>query len=210
LKEPKNPVSKVSPSQVVRYDELWQAKFEKLSEKVEYERGYFPRAVENEPLSKEDASLFAWCNVQRVQFNHYKKGSPGVNNLMKKERAKKLAGIDFYSDFLYEEIWMKRYGELQEYRKHHGDCMVPLAYIASPNLGRWVRHQRNNYRDFRKGNPRGSKMTTAMTEERAEKLAAIDFCFDLKQEVWMESLPQTPRRLLSTRYLPSYPPLENG
>lgn len=45
-----------------------------------------------------------------------------------------------------DQKWWTRFGELEEYKREHGDCNVPARYTANPQLGRWVRDQRQNYK----------------------------------------------------------------
>ena len=77
---------------------------------------------------------------------------------------------------------MERYGELQEYRNHHGDCVVPQGYKANPQLGIWVAIQRYNYKLFREGLQRPSNMTT----ERMDMLNNLDFVWFVPDMIWNE------------------------
>jgi hypothetical protein len=161
------------------FERQWMQRYEKLRNFVQ-ERGCFPHECESkESLSKEDAKLFYWCNRQRQQYQIYKKGLRGQFTFMTEERQEKLADIDFCFD-LFEESWMERYGELQEYCKHHGDCLVPHAYKANPQLGFWVRDQRYNYKMFREGTPRAITMTT----ERIDMLNNLDFVWSVHEMIW--------------------------
>ena len=38
--------------------------------------------------------------------------------------------------------------ELEEYKKKHGDCLVPRRYEENPSLGNFVNKQRQSYRKF--------------------------------------------------------------
>jgi hypothetical protein len=162
------------------WERHWMQRYEKLRNFVQ-ERGCFPHECEKESLSIEDAKLFIWCNKQRQQYQIYNKGLHGQFTSMTEERQEKLADIDFCFD-LFEEIWMERYGELQEYCKHHGDCLVPHEYKANPQLGIWVGDQRYNYKVFREGLPRPSSMTT----ERIDMLNNLDFVWSVHKMIWNE------------------------
>lgn len=162
------------------WERHWMQRYEKLRNFVQ-ERGCFPHECEKESLSKEDAKLFVWCNKQRQQYQIYNKGLRGQFTSMTEERQEKLADIDFCFD-LFEEIWMERYGELQEYRKHQGDCLVPHVYKANPQLGIWVGDQRYNYKVFREGLPRPS----SMTHERIDMLNKLDFVWFVPDMIWNE------------------------
>jgi hypothetical protein len=72
-------------------------------------------------------------------------------------RRKKLEATDFefqcnvkYSkkSFTAQQVkqWEKMQGELAEFRKAKGHCMVPYNYEANPTLGHWVSKQRTDFR----------------------------------------------------------------
>ena len=63
----------------------------------------------------------------------------------------------------HDQKWWTRFGELEEYKGEHGDCNVPFHYTANPQLGRWVRDQRQNYK---KNN---------LSSERNEALESVGF-----------------------------------
>jgi hypothetical protein len=155
------------------WERHWMQRYEKLRNFVE-ERGCFPHECEKDSLSKEDFKLFVWCNKQRQRWQIYKKGLNGRFTSMTEERQEKLADIGFCFD-LYEETWMERYGELQEYSKHHGDCLVPHVYTANPQLGRWVKDQRHN-----------NKVLLLLTTERIDLLNKLDFVWDVPDMIWNE------------------------
>ena len=62
-----------------------------------------------------------------------------------------------------DQNWWARFGELEEYRKEHGDCNVPYKYKANPQLGRWVSKQRQMYQQKK------------LSSERVEALESIGF-----------------------------------
>ena len=41
--------------------------------------------------------------------------------------------------------------ELEEYKRKHGDCLVPRRYEENPSLGNFVNKQRQSYRKFLMG-----------------------------------------------------------
>jgi hypothetical protein len=59
--------------------------------------------------------------------------------------------------------WWKRFGELEDYKKEHGDCNVPQSYDKNRQLGSWVSRQRESYRAER------------LRSERIEALESIRF-----------------------------------
>jgi len=70
------------------------------------------------------------------------------------------------------KTWEERFQDLLAYREEYGHCGVPQHY---PGLGYWVHAQRNGYRMLKEGKK------TAMTAEKALKLADVGFIFDAKK-----------------------------
>lgn len=68
--------------------------------------------------------------------------------------------------------WNLKYGQLKEYRRRHGDCLVSTLDEANNKLGTWVMTQRREYHLFRKGKK------SAMTEEKILRLEEIGFLWD--------------------------------
>jgi hypothetical protein len=155
----------------------WMQWYERLQNFVK-ERGCFPHDCKKESLSKEDAKLVIWSEDQRWQ---YKLRMRGQHTSMTEERQEKLVDIGFCFD-VQEKFWMDRYGELQEYRKHHGDCLVPNRYAPNPQLGLWVRTQRADYKIFLEGLPGPCSMTT----ERIDLLNKLDFVWFVADFHWNE------------------------
>jgi hypothetical protein len=159
------------------WERQWMQWYERLQNFVK-ERGCFPNECKIESLSKEDAQLVTWCEDQRL---HNKRGMRGKRTSMTEERQEKLADIGFCFD-VQEKLWMERYGELQEYRKHNGDCLVPNRYKANHQLAIWVGTQRSEYKIFREGLPGPSSMTT----ERIDLLNTLDFVWFVADFLWNE------------------------
>lgn len=82
----------------------------------------------------------------------------------------------------HEEKWSLRYKELLEFHKQHGHAAVPHTYPPNPQLARWVKRQRRQYK-LRKDN-RQSTMTT----ERLDMLASVGFIWDSHDVNWREKL----------------------
>lgn len=72
-----------------------------------------------------------------------------------------------------ESSWDFFYGQLLKFKSHHGDCCVPYRYEPNPQLGVWIRGQRNNYS---KGK---------LSADRIARLNAIGFEWD-SLAVWWE------------------------
>ena len=67
--------------------------------------------------------------------------------------------------------WDTKFNELVAYKDAHGgSCNVPNRYAENPQLGRWVDHQRTQYKKFQQ-----DSATTSMTQERIERLESIGF-----------------------------------
>ena len=62
-----------------------------------------------------------------------------------------------------EENWWTRFGELEEYKREHGDCNVSDKSKEHPQLGTWVKTQRMLYKQNK------------MNAERIEALESIGF-----------------------------------
>ncbi|KAL7578734.1 hypothetical protein ACA910_015967 [Epithemia clementina (nom. ined.)] len=98
-------------------------------------------------------------------------------SLMNKERRQLLETIGFDCDPL-QTLWTKRYKELVEYAKRHGDCLVPKRYADNPELGNWVATQRQEYRKMENNKP------SFMNKERQQLLEKIGFDWDPFQTFW--------------------------
>ena len=97
---------------------------------------------------------------------------------MTEERINKLeaAGFDWA---LLKTQWNSMYELLQLYKKDKGDCLVPQSYtVDGVALGVWVCTQRQEYRKLQDGKP------SHMTEERINKLDAIDFDWSPGETKW--------------------------
>ena len=82
----------------------------------------------------------------------------------------------------HEEKWSLRHKELLDFHKQHGHAAVPHTYPANPQLARWVKRQRRQYK-LRQDN-RQSTMTT----ERLDMLNSVGFVWDSHDVNWREKL----------------------
>jgi len=69
----------------------------------------------------------------------------------------------------HSSAWNDRFNELLEYKKEHGDCLVPQRYPQNPQLGVWVNKQRAEYKLFKEGKK------SSMTQERINALESVGF-----------------------------------
>ena len=76
-----------------------------------------------------------------------------------------------------QQLWMRMFQKLVEYKKQHINTMVPSCYDENPKLGRWVASQRNIY----------SK--DALNPNRVDLYNSIYFIWEGKMEylnqIWM-------------------------
>jgi hypothetical protein len=78
------------------------------------------------------------------------------------------------TSYAYEERWEIRFNELKEYKEKYGDTLVPYRYTINPQLGRWVRSQRTQYK------------SNQLPDERIHRLNEISFVWDTLEVAWEE------------------------
>jgi hypothetical protein len=112
-------------------EHLWKNMYKKLAE---YKKNHGDCAVP--ARYNEDPKLGHWVMTQRRQFNLMKKGQGSSMSL---ERMKLLNDLEFSWSIRIdpEKMWNLRFEQLQQYRKKHGDCLVPQRYTENPKLGTW-------------------------------------------------------------------------
>ncbi len=82
----------------------------------------------------------------------------------------------------HEEKWTLRYKELLGFNAQHGHAAVPHTYPPNPQLARWVKRQRRQYKLREDGK------STTMTAERLEMLSSVGFIWDSHDVNWREKL----------------------
>lgn len=82
----------------------------------------------------------------------------------------------------HEEKWSLRYKELLEFHKEHSHSAVPHTYPKNPQLARWVKRQRRQYK------LRKDSRASTMTSERLDLLNAVGFVWDSHDVNWREKL----------------------
>lgn len=82
----------------------------------------------------------------------------------------------------HEEKWELRYKELLRFHSEFGHSAVPHTYHRNPQLARWVKRQRRQYK------LRRDDRTSTMTSERLELLDTIGFVWDSHEINWTEKL----------------------
>eukprot|EP00543_Licmophora_paradoxa_P010232 CAMPEP_0202476004 /NCGR_PEP_ID=MMETSP1360-20130828/93195_1 /ASSEMBLY_ACC=CAM_ASM_000848 /TAXON_ID=515479 /ORGANISM="Licmophora paradoxa, Strain CCMP2313" /LENGTH=327 /DNA_ID=CAMNT_0049103187 /DNA_START=63 /DNA_END=1046 /DNA_ORIENTATION=- len=82
----------------------------------------------------------------------------------------------------HEEKWKCRLKELIHYKTRNGDCLVPHTYAPNPQLARWVKRQRRQYKLMQEGRQ------STMTLERARILKELGFVWDSHDAAWSDKL----------------------
>ena len=82
----------------------------------------------------------------------------------------------------HEEKWNTRLKELLQYRQEYGDCLVPHTFNPNPQLARWVKRQRRQYKLMLEGRQ------STMSPDRLEILNEANFVWDSHEAAWQEKL----------------------
>ncbi|KAG7347690.1 helicase domain protein [Nitzschia inconspicua] len=75
--------------------------------------------------------------------------------------------------------WTTMLEELIQYRRQFGHCNVPHTSKDFPELGRWVKRQRYQYKLMQEG-----KKESTMTPARAQTLEQVGFVWDAHSSTW--------------------------
>lgn len=117
----------------------------------------------------DDPELGAWVQVQRDQLN---KGT------MDRRRAEKLASINFIAS-PFDEAWNGMYDQLVDCKQTYGHTSVMYGDPDYKSLGEWVVRQRNN--------AKGVCGVAKLSNERKNKLNALGFVWDKREDKWYRS-----------------------
>ncbi|GFH61992.1 hypothetical protein CTEN210_18468 [Chaetoceros tenuissimus] len=115
-------------------------------------------------------ALSGWVQTQRTE---YKRMLEGSKSALTEERVEKLVAIGFtfrlkiVDKNVQKYTWDERLGQLKEFKAQYGHCNVPAIYESNKSLGKWVQHQRQNYKIMLEGSK------SSMTEEKVNKLENI-------------------------------------
>eukprot|EP00546_Thalassionema_frauenfeldii_P016745 CAMPEP_0178896718 /NCGR_PEP_ID=MMETSP0786-20121207/1338_1 /TAXON_ID=186022 /ORGANISM="Thalassionema frauenfeldii, Strain CCMP 1798" /LENGTH=301 /DNA_ID=CAMNT_0020567171 /DNA_START=3171 /DNA_END=4076 /DNA_ORIENTATION=- len=107
---------------------------------------------------EENRKLGIWVNKQRAKRKMERLSDRQV-------RALDALGFD-WGETYGKDLWNNRYGELREYKRIHGNCLVPTKYKDNSKLGRWVSTQRSK---LKKG---------ILDREKIDQLNEIGFVWD--------------------------------
>jgi hypothetical protein len=112
-------------------------------------------------------NLTKWIKLNR---DEYAKMKEGKETILTAQRIARLAEIGFRFTAKKPLTWEERMEQWREYRtKNEKDP----NRSSKDGLGRWVKDQRSKYRQLQKGEP------TNLTQERADRLTALGFTWDL-------------------------------
>mmetsp|Transcript_8986 Transcript_8986/g.19095 ORF Transcript_8986/g.19095 Transcript_8986/m.19095 type:complete len:505 (+) Transcript_8986:248-1762(+) len=84
----------------------------------------------------------------------------------------------------HEEKWDQRLSELLHFRKKYGHTLVPHTFDPNPQLARWVKRQRRQYKLLQSGK------TSTMTADRVVILEDAGFVWDSHEVSWREKVQE--------------------
>uniref|UniRef100_A0A7S4S7U3 Helicase-associated domain-containing protein n=1 Tax=Ditylum brightwellii TaxID=49249 RepID=A0A7S4S7U3_9STRA len=127
--------------------------------------------------------LAKWVSKQRKEYWEMKEGR---SSIMTAERVDILNNLGFKWK-LHEDNWHDMLDDLKEYKERRGDCLVPLKYVPNPQLGKWVKSQREAYKHTLNGGNPSSLMKKRIT--LLNKLGFVWFVgYDIKWFVMLGEL----------------------
>lgn len=136
---------------------------------------------------KEIPSLGKFVHNMREQYKLFHKTAPvGYKKKcsLTAERIIQLEGLGFVwttnREQRHSSDWNDRLKQLEDYKKKHGDCMVPHGYKDDPSFAEWIHRQRTAYAAMLK-----QENPSKMVKERMEKLEALDFNFTVHRDKWI-------------------------
>jgi len=145
---------------------VWNENFQELKE-------YIEKNASSTSLSS-GTKLGVWAARQRREYQNLQLGEKCS---ISQQRVDLLNSVGFDWNPWHTK-WRMRVGELLEYKKEHGDCMVPVQYAKNPKLGRWVSTQRKYYKLFKEGKP------SRISKERIKELTDVGFIWDRWDDLW--------------------------
>ena len=87
----------------------------------------------------------------------------------------------------HQDRWSDRLQELRNYCVQNGQCLVPHTYPPNPQLARWVKRQRRQYKLMLERQP------SNMTFGRIERLEQLGFVWDSHDASWKEKFEELRR-----------------
>ncbi|CAJ1961345.1 unnamed protein product [Cylindrotheca closterium] len=143
-----------------KHDEKWNNMFDKL---VEYKKANNHTLVPQ--CYHDDPRLGRWVHYQRVEYWIFQQSGTGK---ITPERIGRLESIGFEWD-PQKAQWNILFDRLVKFKEEVGHCKVPKGYAKDTELANWVRNQRLEQANSKKGKK------SRMTPERYEKLTSLGF-----------------------------------
>ena len=84
----------------------------------------------------------------------------------------------------HEEKWDQRLNELLHFRRQYGHTLVPHTFHPNPQLARWVKRQRRQYKLLQSGK------ASTMTADRVVILEDAGFVWDSHEVSWKEKVQE--------------------
>ena len=123
-----------------------------------------------------ELDLFRWIKHMDEEHMALEKGLK--SNMLTQQQVKILKAVDFPFTRRFSTRWDESYNSLVEFQAQHGHVRVPIE-VETLQLYRWLTKQRASFIRFEDGK------TSAMTEERIERLELIDgFSWSVYSDMW--------------------------
>lgn len=146
----------------VIFDNIWMEMFNLL---VSFKNETGHTRVPHDYISK-GKDLGSWVSRQRSAKRYDK---------LKEKYIDRLDSINFTWD-LIDEAWDANYESLCLFKKEFNTLRIPIDYVSNnTNLSAWCATQRMKYKNG------------TLSEDKTNRLKAIDFKFDVASEVWDEN-----------------------
>jgi Helicase associated domain len=147
-------------------DKQWNDMFQLLQE---YQATHGDCLVPADYVTIDEERLGRWVQTQRTGL-----ASGKLFKDLYQDRLQKLQSIGFepraLPDDSDESRWTRLFGQLVEYQRQHGDCLVPSKYPEDRVLGKFVNHLRGE--------------ADTLSRDRREQLDSIGFVWDPHEAVW--------------------------
>jgi Helicase associated domain len=156
-------------------DEQWNDMFQLLQE---YQAEHGDCLVPTDYVTEDNKPLGCWVQHQREEVA----GGKLFKDLYK-DRWQKLQSIGFVLRVLPDDSdtsrWTRLFGQLVEYQRRHGDCLVPDRYTEDQALSNFVKYLRAE--------------GDALSRDRREQLDAIGFVWDTYETSWNDKFQELQR-----------------
>jgi superfamily II DNA or RNA helicase len=110
-----------------------------------------------------DLKLGMWVSQLRKKYQ---------NEELNNDQIKDMQDIGFEWGWRFNLAWDIKIEALKEYKKNHGDCLVPHNWPENKKLGIWVYKTRQHYKNGK------------VSDERFKRLDDIGFVWDPLEFVW--------------------------